>query len=113
MLPDSSRVRIEPTPNFIVLETWTLECSPHRAGYDEPFSNTNMDIALPIIYKHGIILFRSVYSLLRILPAWKFYRRLRRWTSGGNRHGNFSILLRVKPLDSGDESQIFGFSESF
>jgi autophagy-related protein 13 len=109
---DSSRVRIEPTPKFIVLETWTLECSPHRAGYDDHFSHSNMDTALPIIYKHGIILFRSVYSLLRILPTWKFRKRLGRRTAGVNRCGNFSILLRVRPsLDGGNDRHILGFSE--
>lgn len=106
---ESSRVRIEPTPKFVVLETWTLKCTPHHAGYDENLSNANMDSALPIIYKHGIILFRSVYSMLRILPTWKFYKRLRRRTAGVNRFGNFSILLRVRPLDGGDDHQILEF----
>ncbi|PPQ96946.1 hypothetical protein CVT26_005965, partial [Gymnopilus dilepis] len=49
----SSRLRIEPTPRYVLLETWTLE-------------------------KHGIVLFRSVFSLLRVLPAWKAYKRLKR-----------------------------------
>lgn len=109
--PDSSRVRIEPTPKYIVLESWTLECTPHRVCFNEQFAS-NPDIALPIIYKHGIVLFRSVYSMLRILPAWKFYKRLRRKAAGMNRNGNLGIQLRIKPLtEDANESRILEFSK--
>ncbi|KAF9531461.1 autophagy-related protein 13-domain-containing protein [Crepidotus variabilis] len=107
--PDSSRVRIEPTPKFIVLETWTLECAPHRLGSDEHLS-VNADTALPIIYKHGIILFRSIFSLLRILPTWKFYKRLRRRTG---KNGGLSIQLHIKPLlGVRDDRKILDFDEA-
>lgn len=56
----------------------------------------DVDVALPTIYKHGIVLFRSLYSLLRVLPTWKFYKRLRRRTGGVNRNGNLAIHLRVR-----------------
>jgi len=107
MSPDSSRVRIEPSPRLIVLETWTLACTPHHS---DEHVNTNADVALPIIYKHGIVLFRSIFSLLRILPAWKFYKRLRRRTGGVNRNGNLGIKLRVKPLND-DDAGVFNFGE--
>ena len=72
-------------------------------------------LALPTIYKHGIPLFRSLYSLLRILPVWKLYKRLKRRTGGLNRNGHLGITLRVKPSDetheAGSAVGILGFGE--
>jgi len=71
-------------------------------------------IALPTIYKHGIPLFRSLYSLLRVLPVWNIYRRLKRRTGGVNRNGHLGISLRVRPLEDTDEVLgILGFGEFF
>ncbi|PPQ78451.1 hypothetical protein CVT25_011846 [Psilocybe cyanescens] len=107
--PDSSRVRIEPTPKFILLETWTLGMNLHRPGRQQGDANT--DVALPIIYKQGIILFRSVFSLLRVLPAWKFYKRLKRKVGGVNRNGHLGIRLRVRPNgESENDTRILGFN---
>ncbi|KAJ2920696.1 hypothetical protein H1R20_g16397, partial [Candolleomyces eurysporus] len=69
----SSTTRIEPTPRFIVLESFVLSFTPRREDEHE-----SIDVALPTIYKHGIPLFRSLYSLLRVLPTWKLYKRLKR-----------------------------------
>jgi autophagy-related protein 13 len=92
------RVRVEPTPRYIVLETWTLSFAPRPAEEDG-----SIDVALPTIYKHGIPLFRSLYSLLRVLPAWKLYKRLKRRTG-------LSIELRV----GGDaDHRILEFGEVF
>ena len=102
--PDSTRVRIEPTPRFILLETWTL-----GMNFDHRVANT--DISPPVIYKHGIILFRSLFSLLRVLPSWKFYKRLKRRVG---RNGHLGIQLRVRPSGGGVEMDrsILGFGES-
>ncbi|KAG6908195.1 hypothetical protein DXG01_005784 [Tephrocybe rancida] len=77
--PDSSRVRIHPTPRFVLLETFVLDFTP----------GPPVDVPLPTIYKHGIPLFRSLYTLLRVLPAWKLHKRLRR------RGVSLGITLRV------------------
>lgn len=93
---DSSRSRVDPTPRHIVLENWLLNFVP------EPRGDSDSDSVAPsTIYKHGIPLFRSIYSLLRILPSWKLYKKLRRRTSNAYRNGNLSIHLRVKGLDDG------------
>ncbi|KAG6865295.1 hypothetical protein C0991_003680 [Blastosporella zonata] len=78
--PDSSRVRIHPTPRFILLETFLLDFIP----------GPPVDVPLPTIYKHGIPLFRSLFTLLRVLPAWKLHKRLRR------RPASLGITLRVR-----------------
>ncbi|KAH9919968.1 autophagy-related protein 13-domain-containing protein [Epithele typhae] len=92
--PDSSRVRIEPAPRYIVLETWSLDFTPHGPHYDH-----TSDVQPSTMYKYSITLFRSIYTLLHVLPAWKLSRRLRRRV-GGNRNGNFSIRLRVDDVDA-------------
>ncbi|KAI0674350.1 autophagy-related protein 13-domain-containing protein [Trametes maxima] len=94
--PDSTRVRIDPTPRYIVLESWNVEFNPFSAGSQG--SDDHTDVAPSTIYKHGIPLFRSIFTLLRVLPAWKLARRLRRRVGGG-RNGNFSIQLRVNSPD--------------
>ena len=107
MSPDSPRVRVEPTPRFILLETWTLGMNLHRrSGLD-----ATADISPPVIYKHGIILFRSVFSLLRVLPSWKFYKRLKRKIGGVNRNGHLGIQLRVRG-GTGTDKSILGFGKS-
>jgi autophagy-related protein 13 len=93
---DSSRFRVDPTPRHIVLEKWLLNFVPEARGDSDADS-----VAPSTIYKHGIPLFRSIYSLLRILPSWKLYKKLRRRTSNAYRNGNLSIHLRVKGLDDG------------
>lgn len=96
---DSSRLRVDPTPRHIVLENWLLNFTP---SFQEAHGDSDADSVAPsTIYKHGIPLFRSIYSLLRILPSWKLYKKLRRRTSNAYRNGNLSIHLRVKGLDDG------------
>lgn len=108
MSPDSSRVRIEPIPRFILLESWILTFSPRRRDRQD----ASMDVALPTIYKHGIPLFRSLFSLLRVLPVWKLYKRLKRRTGGVVRNGNLGIQLRVRSIsDSENDDSIMQFRE--
>jgi autophagy-related protein 13 len=95
--PDSSRIRISPTPRFVLLESFVLDLIPHA---------NPADVALPTIYKHGIPLFRSLYTLLRILPSWKLHKRLRRRAGGG-----LGITLKVRPTD-GDDPSVLSFSAS-
>ncbi|KAG6819253.1 hypothetical protein H0H93_013727 [Arthromyces matolae] len=83
--PESSRVRIHPTPRFVLLETFVLDFVP----------GPPVDVPLPTIYKHGIPLFRSLYTLLRVLPAWKLHKRLRRRATA-----SLGITLRLDELES-------------
>ncbi|KAH0828819.1 autophagy-related protein 13-domain-containing protein [Lanmaoa asiatica] len=97
LAPDSSRVRMDPTPQHILLENWLLAFSPTYAPAEH--SVEPGDVAPSTIYKHGIPLFRSLFSLLRILPSWKLFRKLRRRMSTPYRNGNLSIQLQIKSLD--------------
>ena len=114
--PDSSRVPMDPTPSYILLETWNILFAAHESQTSgQQASEERSEIAPSTIYKHGISLFRSVFTLLRLLPSWKLAKRLRRRPGGGNRNGNFSIKLRVEGMDQGrsPSSDVFGFGESY
>ncbi|KAF4584887.1 hypothetical protein EYR40_001712 [Pleurotus pulmonarius] len=89
--------RIDPTPRYILLESHVLHFAHH--GSTASFSSSSSsasDVAPPTIYKHGIPLFRSLYTFLRVLPAWKLYKRLKR---RAGRNGNMSMIVRVKEAD--------------
>ncbi|KAF8188958.1 autophagy-related protein 13-domain-containing protein [Pholiota molesta] len=111
-VPDTPRVKVEPARRFILLEAWSLGMDFHnRLASGGHLSAEGIDVALPTIYKHGIVLFRSLFSLLRVLPAWKFYKRLKRRIGGVNRNGNLSIQLRVRSQgeEADDERDILKF----
>ncbi|KAF9787845.1 autophagy-related protein 13-domain-containing protein [Thelephora terrestris] len=96
--PGSSRVRVDPPPKFILLETWVVNFvhgGPQYAG----------DVAPSTIYKLGIALFRSVYALLRILPTWKSHSPLRRRVGGSA--GAFTLQLRLR--SEGPDDRILAF----
>lgn|SRR6266850_465751 len=101
---DSSRLRIEPTPQSILLESWSVQFSPRREG-----SGSDADLGLSTVYKHGIGLFRSIYTLLRVLPTWKLHKRLRRrGAAPSNRNANLNIELRVRSGQNQDGVLGFG-----
>ncbi|KAI0916135.1 hypothetical protein AcW1_010009 [Taiwanofungus camphoratus] len=107
LAPDSSRLRIDPTPKYIVLESWDIV---YTTNHSQPrHGDDRADVAPSTMYKHGIPLFRSIFTLLRILPSWKLARRLRRRT-GGTRNGSFNIQLHVQSTDENGRSDgILGF----
>jgi autophagy-related protein 13 len=53
------------------LERWRIELG-------EPLTDLPSDLAsiLPTVYKKSIVLFRSLYTYSKFLPAWKFEKRL-------------------------------------
>lgn len=97
--PDSSRVRVDPPPKFILLETWVVNFAPD--GPQHPG-----DVAPSTIYKLGIALFRSVYALLRILPTWRSYGPFRRRVAGSA--GAFPLQLRLRT--EGPDDRILAFN---
>ncbi|TDL15487.1 hypothetical protein BD410DRAFT_106696 [Rickenella mellea] len=85
----TSRVRMDPTISHIVLESWQLEFTPSSVGDD---------IRLAAVYKQGITLYRSLFSLLRVLPAWRLCQKLRRRRTkhGLIPNGSLGIEIRVR-----------------
>ncbi|TFY77267.1 hypothetical protein EWM64_g6743, partial [Hericium alpestre] len=95
--PNAPRIRIDPVPRFILLESWSLAFVPRNSPPDpesDPVPST--------IYKHGIGLFRSVFTLLHVLPAYKLSKRLHR------RNGAFGIVVRIAGSEPDDGILRFG-----
>lgn len=72
----------------VVLERWTIQL-----GDAEDYSSAELGDALPNVYKKGVVLFRSLYSFTRFLPAWKLHRKLTR--QPGN-HQALRLRFRIK-----------------
>jgi autophagy-related protein 13 len=110
LAPDGARTRIDPTPKYILLESWFMTYTRTSVVRDQDYNN---EVEPHTTYKHGISLFRSLFTLLRVLPSWKLFKRLRRRTGGSNRNGSLSILLRVVPAEGDSDSEpILDFGKS-
>lgn len=110
------RTRIDPTPRYILLESWrvditrripkshgTASSTSSSSSFSSGSNSSFYDVELPTVYKQSIALFRSVYTLLRVLPAWKLYRRLRRKRTGPG--SGMTLELRVEvPSQSASSS---------
>ncbi|KAF2485533.1 autophagy-related protein 13-domain-containing protein [Neohortaea acidophila] len=72
----------------VVLERWTLEL-----GDANRHTPAELDEKLPNVYKKGVVLFRSLYTFLRIVPAFKLYRKLLRQTGS---HQALKLKFRIK-----------------
>ena len=57
----------------VILERWRLKLNP--LPYELP---GDLDKALPKVYKHSILLFRSLFAYLKMLPAWDLYLNRKR-----------------------------------
>ncbi|KAG8982358.1 hypothetical protein FRB90_006857, partial [Tulasnella sp. 427] len=111
-----NRTRIDPTPRYILLESWRVDITRRTpkshgtassASSSSSFSSSSnssfYDVELPTVYKQSIALFRSVYTLLRVLPTWKLCRRLRRKRTGPG--SGMTLELRVEvPSQSASSS---------
>ncbi|GMK54442.1 hypothetical protein CspeluHIS016_0110280 [Cutaneotrichosporon spelunceum] len=61
----------------IVLERWTL-----RVSDQEVADPAESEMAPPTAYRLGIIHFRALYAFIRLLPAYRLFKRLRRLNTG-------------------------------
>ena len=55
----------------VIVERWVVQLG--KASDEMP---ENLGVVLPRTYKNSIVLFRSLYTCARLLPAWKFGKRL-------------------------------------
>ncbi|EGV65253.1 autophagy protein 13 [Yamadazyma tenuis] len=67
----------------VVVERWLIEFDPNDV------SGSIMD-ELPLIYKQAIILFRSLYGFLRLMPVYKLRQRLAK-----NPNGRLKVVNKV------------------
>ncbi|KAK7063442.1 autophagy-related protein 13-domain-containing protein [Favolaschia claudopus] len=111
-----SNVRIVPEARLILLEEWVLDfatfdqdsvptsSSAFVTQSDQP---TQLEESTPAsLYKLAIPLLRGLYSLLRILPAWRTIREL----VLGER---MRVVLSLRPeLEENPGERILGFGDS-
>lgn len=55
----------------VIVERWVVQLG--EASEAVPL---DLGIILPRVYKNAVVLFRSIYAYSRLLPAWKFGKRL-------------------------------------
>ncbi|TQB76487.1 autophagy protein 13 [Monascus purpureus] len=67
---EESLNRARANPDEIILERWRIELG-------EPSNRLPADLGsiLPTVYKKSIVLFRSLFTYSKFLPAWKFTKR--------------------------------------
>lgn len=136
--PHASRVRVDPAPTHILLESWALAFVPlppppsstssssgastSSSSADSPLEGPGAqarpgaaaDVTPATVYKHAIAVFRSLYTLLRVLPAWRLVKRLQRRAGGAGRNGQLGIALRVagEHAPPAVDLRVLGFGES-
>ncbi|KAJ6628418.1 autophagy-related protein 13-domain-containing protein [Mycena sp. CBHHK59/15] len=103
----ASRTRVEPEPRWVLLEEWVLHFAPAAASSPAASTSTSStsssstsssaaddaDVLPPTIYKNAIPLFRALYALLRILPAWRVVRKL----AVRRALGRLRVVVRLRP----------------
>jgi len=60
----------------VILERWKIELGESTAA-----APVDLGSQLPTIYKKSIVLFRSLFTYSKFLPAWKFAKRVSKWRS--------------------------------
>ena len=61
----------QPSRTEVVIERWAVQLGQSPGHIPQDLNNINH----PRIYKNAIVLFRSLYSVSRLLPAWKMGKR--------------------------------------
>ncbi|GAA5820708.1 hypothetical protein JCM11251_003122 [Rhodosporidiobolus azoricus] len=82
----------------VVLERWELRLLPNSAPNPSSYPFSSSPTATPdlsTVYKHSILHFRSLYTLVRALPAYGLYRRLAKRRAGVGGAG-LKITVRLR-----------------
>lgn len=86
----------QPTSSEVILERWQIQL-------DEPSVEIPKDLAqiLPRTYKNSIVLFRSLFTYAKLLPAWKLSKKLSKPRSA---HSPPKLKYRVREESSSEMS---------
>lgn len=75
----------------IVLERWRIQI-----GDKTSVPSSDLKDPLPNVYKKAVVLFRSLYTCTRFLPAWKYYRRMAKQPAN---HPSLKLNYRISNDD--------------
>ena len=67
---EESLSRAQADPDLVILERWKIEL-----GEQSNALPVDLGAILPNVYKKSIVLFRSLFTYSRLLPAWNFTKR--------------------------------------
>lgn len=106
LVSDSKRTRIDipPDARAILLEEWSLSLD-RTTKLDQ----TQGDDPYPGVYKQAIALIRSLYALLRYVPAWQLHRKL----GPGSGIKVVVVATLVGKEEDADDEDVLGLSECF
>ncbi|KAH8108347.1 autophagy-related protein 13 [Phellopilus nigrolimitatus] len=115
--PSPSRARVDLTPTHILLESWMLAFIFSGSAFSQSSVSSSSsgggagEVTLATVYKQAMSVFRSLYTLLRVLPAWRICKCLRRRPGAGNRNGHLGVMMRVRARgdSSSKNTRILGF----
>ena len=71
----------------VILERWTVQLGENGAAFPSDLTNI-----LPLVYKKSIVLFRSLFTYSKFLPAWKFSRRMAKGRSNGQLRLQYRVV---------------------
>lgn len=75
----------------VVLERWRIQI-----GDKNSVPSSDLKDPLPNVYKKAVVLFRSLYTCTRFLPAWKYYRRMAKQPAN---HPSLKLNYRISNDD--------------
>ncbi|BGP25085.1 autophagy protein 13 [Rhodotorula toruloides] len=99
----------------VVLERWVLSLNCHSqsspsSSYSSPSpsaSTAATQIELPTVYKHSILHFRTLFSLVRALPAYSLQRKLGKRRIGVGAAGlKIAVRLRAGLEDEARDGEV-------
>ena len=87
--PASSRNRTHRKRSEVILERWHVKL-------DEPLEDIpqNLSTILPRVYRNSIVLYRSLYTYAKLLPAWQFWKKA---SKGRSSQGFPKLKFRIIP----------------
>lgn len=112
----ASYLPVEPLPKYILLERWEMAFHP-RSREDSSsvhfdangYEFVKTEVTPQHLHKQGVSLFRSVFTLLRVLPAWSLAKSLLVRAGDDGRPGRTEIEVR---FGEDDLKGVWGCDES-
>jgi autophagy-related protein 13 len=88
----ASRSSSRPTrPTELVVERWNIHVGDKNSVHPSDLSDP-----LPNVYKKAVVMFRSLYANLRLLPAFKYNRTMAKQPAN---HASLKLNYRIKNGD--------------
>ncbi|KAJ3680091.1 hypothetical protein LUZ60_016369 [Juncus effusus] len=100
--------RDDPTLPEAIIERWVAQCEipPPWSALHSPAETSSNSFLVKRTYKKSIILLRSIYSVLRLLPAHRIFKLLRASNQSYNYDLSYRISSFAEPFSREEESDL-------